>query len=193
MSSIQQPAVAFTSSSVACERFSQALAIVLYDLDTVLANLTTELYVKPSSARFMNASIGGHARHVLDHIAAIVDARADARCDARTPSRVDYDHRHRGTPVETMPHAARIELARLLTELERFEGAGEQVVVSIMPQAGQACCELASTYERELAFALSHTIHHCAMIRGMMAELDLPTPARFGFAPSTIEQKNLHR
>jgi hypothetical protein len=37
-----------------------------------------------------------------------------------------------------------------------------------------------------LAFVLSHTIHHNAIIGVMANTLDIPLPARFGYAPSTI-------
>jgi hypothetical protein len=39
---------------------------------------------------------------------------------------------------------------------------------------------------RELAFVLSHTVHHNALIAIMAQTLGVPVPARFGYAPSTI-------
>jgi hypothetical protein len=39
---------------------------------------------------------------------------------------------------------------------------------------------------RELAFVLSHTVHHNALIAVMALTLGVSIPDRFGYAPSTI-------
>jgi uncharacterized damage-inducible protein DinB len=39
---------------------------------------------------------------------------------------------------------------------------------------------------RELAFVLSHTIHHNALISVMAMLMGVSVPERFGYAPSTI-------
>ena len=46
--------------------------------------------------------------------------------------------------------------------------------------------EVETTAGRELAFVLSHTIHHNALIDVMARTLGVPVPDRFGYAPSTI-------
>jgi hypothetical protein len=42
-----------------------------------------------------------------------------------------------------------------------------------------------STFARELAFVVSHTIHHQAIIGLLMAIHGRPVPDRFGHSPST--------
>jgi uncharacterized damage-inducible protein DinB len=42
-----------------------------------------------------------------------------------------------------------------------------------------------STHARELAFVISHTIHHCALMAVLLAVQGIPVPYRFGYAPST--------
>jgi uncharacterized damage-inducible protein DinB len=42
-----------------------------------------------------------------------------------------------------------------------------------------------STRARELAFVVSHTIHHQAIIALLMSFQGLAVPAQFGYAPST--------
>ncbi len=46
--------------------------------------------------------------------------------------------------------------------------------------------QVETTVGRELAFVLSHTIHHNALIGVMAAMLGVPVPDRFGYAPSTL-------
>ena len=42
---------------------------------------------------------------------------------------------------------------------------------------------------RQLAFLLSHTIHHCALIAVMMRLRGLATPPGFGLAPATLRHR----
>ena len=42
---------------------------------------------------------------------------------------------------------------------------------------------------RELAFVLSHTVHHNALIRVMVKLLGADVPADFGYAPSTLAHR----
>jgi hypothetical protein len=46
--------------------------------------------------------------------------------------------------------------------------------------------EVETTVGRELAFVLSHTVNHNALIAVMALTLGVPVPDRFGYAPSTI-------
>jgi hypothetical protein len=46
--------------------------------------------------------------------------------------------------------------------------------------------EVETTLGRELAFVLSHTVHHNALIDVIAKTLGVLVPDRFGYAPSTI-------
>jgi uncharacterized damage-inducible protein DinB len=46
--------------------------------------------------------------------------------------------------------------------------------------------EVDTSIGRELAYVLSHTIHHNAIIGAMVKTLGGALPQRFGYAPSTI-------
>lgn len=43
-----------------------------------------------------------------------------------------------------------------------------------------------TSFGRELAFVVSHTIHHNALIGAMLHQLGVVPPADFGLAPSTV-------
>lgn len=169
-----------------CAAIAKPLVNILRELRAVLAGMTSEQYVSEGGELFAHATIGGHVRHCLDH------TRAIAECWER--GTVDYDHRLRGTTIETELAAADAELGLLI---EAIEGLGKQdanarVCVSVTPtRAGQSVM-LSSTLGRELAFVLSHTIHHNAMIRGIAQSLGGggAVPASFGFAPSTLAHQD---
>jgi uncharacterized damage-inducible protein DinB len=157
---------------------SAALRDLLDELMTVLLALPVEVYTgEPSAA---SGSIGGHVRHVLDHVAALV--AASPRLE------MSYDHRTRGTAIEHDPAAAVREILRLQAGLVRWASMllDEPVAVtSLLSTRGDAVTGW-STRGRELAFVVSHTIHHQAMI-GMLMDLQGAETgdARFGYSPST--------
>ena len=131
---------------------------------------------------FPNASgsIGEHVRHCLDHVSALVSADPS--------SCLSYDHRERGSAVETDPvQAARcIQLLRIRVMVGRWSARLDEPICVISTVAhGGGMLSGMSTLGRELAFVLSHTIHHQAMI-GLLATLHgCDVPDGFGFAPST--------
>lgn len=166
-------------SSVAVP-LAQPLAAVLRELTGVVGAITPAQYTQRCGEAFSNGTIGGHVRHCLDHIRALVDGRISG-C-------IDYDHRARGTNIELSPAAAIDELKRLQLAATSLADAllAEPVTVAVMPARDGAGVRVASTVGRELAFVLSHTIHHNAMVKGMAVSLGIPLPRTFGYAPSTL-------
>ena len=127
-----------------------------------------------------SGSVGGHVRHILDHVAAFVSP---------PPSGVlSYDHRMRGTAVEHDPPAAIREILRLQAALQRLTGASVDtpVTVSMILSARGDRVTGWSTVARELGFIVSHTIHHQAMIALLLEMQGLRVAhERFGYAPTT--------
>jgi hypothetical protein len=105
---------------------------------------------------------------------------------------VDYDHRARGTSIETDLAAADAELVLLIDSIGRLAklDAGGPIAVMVMPTRDGASITLFSTIARELAFVLSHTIHHNATIRGIALSLGRTVPASLGYAPSTLAYRD---
>jgi uncharacterized damage-inducible protein DinB len=157
------------------------LASLLAELADVLALLTDAQYVqKPVGV--IPSSVGGHVRHCLDHVKALL-------CGVDT-GRVDYDRRDRATTIETDRRAALESIrqyASALVELES-EAGNLPVRVSVLMTSDGAPAEVRSSVGRELAYVLSHTIHHNALLAAMVRTLGGTPPERFGYAPSTIRQ-----
>lgn len=160
------------------DRPAEPLQAVIDQLQQVLTSLTPDQYTRQPVGTF-HSSLGGHVRHCLDHIEALIHDRTGP---------IDYDTRRRGTAVETDLQAAACEARRLHDALDRIEPADldRPLAVILMQASDRPPSRWQSTLGRELAFVLSHTIHHGAMIAAMAEQMGVPVPAGFGLAPSTL-------
>lgn len=167
-----------------CAAFAGPLAQILRELRDLLGALSGEQYSARTGDLFANSSIGAHVRHCLDH--------ARALAEGWHIGIVNYDHRARGTSIESDLAAADAELVRLIDSVDRLAklDADDPVRVSAMPTRDGVSITLSSTLARELAFVLSHTIHHNATIRGMALSMGRAVPASFGYAPSTLAHQD---
>lgn len=156
-----------------------ALVSILNELAIVTSDLTDEQYTA-SPVGVMPSSIAAHVRHCLDHIRTITQFQ---------PRRLlDYDLRQRGTAVETRRSAALAEISDLIDNILALDGVALdrplRMATLFSPTAPAQIVE--TTVGRELAYALSHTIHHNALIGAMILTLGGNVPPHFGWAPSTI-------
>ncbi len=129
---------------------------------------------------------GKHVRHTLDHFAAIVTAHDDG-------APIDYDHRERDLPMESLRHEALriIEHVRARLAAQSAASLKASVRVRVMLAADGTEAELDSTLARELAFATHHAIHHLAMMKAIAAEFGIRCPESFGKAPSTLHHESV--
>jgi uncharacterized damage-inducible protein DinB len=154
-----------------------ALAARLLELAAVVESLDDATYVSVRRDG-VSGSIGAHVRHTLDHVAALLEPAAAGV--------IDYDTRRRGTDVETRKGRAAAELRRLARSLQSPELAFDRrVELSAVVDPTGRRVRAETTLERELVFALSHTIHHQAIVALLLADAGRMTPARFGLAPAT--------
>ena len=162
------------------ETVRASLDTVLLQLAEVLTTLRDAQYALRNTGPF-EGSVGGHTRHLLDHVRALLDGVE------RQP--IDYDRRERGTAIENERDAALAEITRLRTLLRSMAAlsANHPLRVAAMTdgQTGRVD-HVGSTLGREMIFVLSHTIHHNAMIAAMVRHDGQTPPRFFGYAPSTI-------
>jgi len=155
-----------------------ALVRLLDDLRDVIARTPDDVFACRPAGR-PSGSIGAHVRHCLDHVSALVAGIPDGR--------LSYDDRVRGTVAETDRAAAltRIrEMTRNVLDLDpRLMSRCIRLRVRLDAQGTST--EVQSTLARELAFVISHTIHHKATIALLLSEVGTDLPSRFGVAPST--------
>ena len=140
-----------------------------------------------TSAREDASPIGAHFRHVLEHYHAFLDGLEEGR--------VDYDARPRDRRLEEDPDLAIASAERIVVRLEELRGRPRwrQLFINSASEAGSADAHdwTASTVGRELAFLLSHTIHHYALIRLLAFDQGVRLDTEFGVAPSTLNHRIL--
>lgn len=161
-------------------RILAAAIAILRQGEELLAVISPEAYARRVPLVF-NASAGGHYRHCLDHFVSLWRGLEAAA--------VDYDHRERDPRLETQPGAA----LKLTRELRRRL---ETLPIERLDDPVQARCEVSyahgqspvtrSTFARELVYAIAHAIHHYALISVIARVQEVPLPANFGLAPSTV-------
>jgi uncharacterized damage-inducible protein DinB len=153
------------------------LIVVLDQLYDVIDRLGDEQYArKPIGV--ITSSVGAHVRHCLDHVRELLRG-AHGR-------ELDYDRRERGTEVETRRAAALELIAYLRRQLSELDASDRPIRVSTMLASDQPPVVVQSSVAREVAFVLSHTIHHHALIGVMVKLLGGWLPETFGYAPSTV-------
>lgn len=158
---------------------SRALANRLDSIGSMVMALPTGAYTTRVDGR-VSGTLGEHVRHCLDHIAALAGSRPDAT--------LSYDRRQRGTAIERDPGAALQEISKLKAAVDRLSirSLDEPIRVSSLVDTSGEAIVATSTLGRELAFVVSHTIHHQATMAAVLALQGLEPPAAFGFAPSTL-------
>tara|TARA_R110000782_G_scaffold13976_24_gene41084 strand:- start:5207 stop:5755 length:549 start_codon:yes stop_codon:yes gene_type:complete len=152
---------------------------ILDQCDGFIGEVPADRYTRVSGT-ITGGTIGKHARHVLDHFRA---ALTTPSCDP-----IDYDHRERGSRVETDPAAARAEISELRAIVRGLDedAMGTAVTTRVMLTGTGETADLRSTLGRELFFATHHAIHHHAMMKAIGREFGVEAPAGFGTAPSTL-------
>jgi hypothetical protein len=157
----------------------QPLAGLLAQMRSMIERLDDDTYALPAPGR-SSGGIGGHVRHCLDHIGALMQA-------TRTGV-VEYDRRRRGTDVESCRAAAIRQIGELTARLATLDTSmlDEPLLVEtqIDPSSG-AMILTRSSVCREVTFVISHTIHHNAIVAQLLAGRDVALDARFGVAPAT--------
>jgi uncharacterized damage-inducible protein DinB len=153
---------------------------VLEQAAGLLRRLSDAAYASGGAAPGMSP-IGAHVRHVLEHYRALVDGLAEGR--------IDYEARQRQGALERERGLALAETVGLLAALERVaeEPENREILVNLRsvadPDAGPDWSR--STPKRELQFLVSHTVHHFALIRTLLAAVGIDPGESFGLASST--------
>lgn len=157
------------------------LVRLLDELRTTIERLDDLAYAETPVGR-RSGSIGAHVRHCLDHVAAFLEGMNDGV--------LSYDRRTRGTTVEVHRDAALDRIAVVTTALLDLDPRLLQrpLRLDVQLDAAGTLCSVISTAGRELAYVISHTIHHNATMGVLLTEISAQLPDRFGIAAATPPQ-----
>ena len=161
----------------------QSAAEILRQGETLLKALDDQRYTRRLPAVFSSA-IGSHYRHCLDHFDCLLDGVAYGE--------VNYDHRRRDTRIENDRQFALAETRRLCEACEKIPPRALDLpldVISKVNYEGEASSISASSFGREMMYAVTHAIHHYALLAVMCGLLGVRVPFGFGVAPSTLQQR----
>jgi hypothetical protein len=142
-------------------------------LRELLQKLSKEQYIYKS--KFLsNASIGGHTRHIIELLKCTIDGY--------DVERIDYINRERNVEIETNIALALEMIKQLIYSINLHDK-----ILYVLSEDGANIC---STYNRELLYNVEHIIHHFALIKVSLIELDANVvDDYFGVAFSTIQYK----
>ena len=137
------------------------------------------------------SGLGAHIRHVIEFYRALFEGFPRAR--------IDYDRRDRDRDIERRRAAATAAIEDIIKKLENHTmDPDRELLVSVdaPPIAATAVGEDSviwsrSSVLRELQFALSHTVHHYALIACQLRERGTDPGADFGMAPATLAARDV--
>jgi len=148
-----------------------------------LKSLTLDQYTE-SIPEAYGASLGGHYRHIINHVEVLIAGLDD--------DLVDYDARQRDKSVETDLEIAKSRTQDLLTvwnELTDQDMHKDINVICKTSYANNTTSQVVSSIGREAMYVTIHAVHHFALI-GVICNLrDITMVEGFGIAPSTIKAK----
>lgn len=147
-------------------------------LKGVLRDMSDASYATPLDV-LSNSSIGQHVRHVLEFYLCLLQAPETGI--------VNYDARQRDLELQTEVKRALDTIDHLI---HRIDASRMDVPLTLTGDHGTEVpqpFEVASNFQRELAFNLEHSIHHQALIKVGLRDVGLGmTDVHFGVAPSTV-------
>ncbi len=158
----------------------------LESIASLLEKLSPDQYQHPSYY-LSGASIGQHIRHIVEFYTCLSQAFKDRES-------VNYDQRKRAMPLEKDPTEAVNVLLQLINWLQEDKILGEVSLVAAYAASNDKVCSIPSSFQRELAYCLEHSIHHQALIKIGLFEQGLSNliDQEFGVAPSTIKFRRQH-
>jgi uncharacterized damage-inducible protein DinB len=158
-----------------------AVVEVLRQGESLLTSLSDEDYMRKLPAVF-GSTVGGHYRHCLDHLQSLLQG-----LDA---DEINYDHRERNPQIENDRAFALAETHRILRAFGSISTQFLDRPINVRSKVSydlDAAPLIGSTVGREVMYAVAHAVHHYALIAVMCGILEVPVPAGFGVAPSTLK------
>jgi uncharacterized damage-inducible protein DinB len=154
----------------------------LKEISLLLQQMESKNYTKP--LHFLSAaSIGQHVRHILEFYQCLLAAEQTGV--------VNYDSRKRNLTIETNTDFAQQQIEEIIHSLTKINLTQPIELEGNYTHEKNTNTSISTTFGRELAYCLEHSIHHQALIKIGLKELNLEQliSENFGVAPATIRYK----
>ncbi|MEM8939952.1 MAG: DinB family protein [Bacteroidota bacterium] len=156
---------------------------LLRQLDHIIEECKPEDFSKP--LRELNEStFGQHIRHTLEFFICLVDARNEGV--------VNYDNRKHDKLIESDKRLAQSLIISIIEFLEKNQEDFEVIFEANYTTKEGNDQAMKSSFYRELAYNIEHTIHHMALIKVAVSQslLYIKLPENFGVASSTVRYRS---
>lgn len=148
----------------------------LQHLDDLLSRLNERQFTI-NIQHLGNASIGEHSRHIIELLQCALNGYHTG-C-------IDYINRQRNLQLQQNIGSARKAISHLMHHCE-LPDKSLNILVENTAKAEQLL--VITSYFREMVYNTEHTIHHLALIKVALVEMELHlVDATFGLAYSTIK------
>lgn len=149
----------------------------LDELINVLKQLSNSEYSSPC-IQLSNASIGDHTRHIIELFQCLENQYESGV--------VNYDKRERNILIQTDTDFAILQLISIQNNIGK---ANKNILLQQQIEGCEIVTE--SNYHRELLYNFEHCIHHQALMKVAVLQLEsISINENFGIAHSTIEYRN---
>ena len=148
----------------------------LNELSSLLSQLSNEDFASPC-LELSNSSIGQHTRHIIELFQCLI-----SQCELGL---INYDDRKRDYSIQTDINKAQKAIEEIFNSMEK---PNKTVLLQQVIDGEEM--QIESNYNRELLYNLEHCIHHQALIKVAVLQINhLQIDENFGVARSTIEYR----
>jgi len=154
----------------------------LQEIKNLVASVTTNQYTYNSNL-LSGASIGQHIRHILEFYLCLINEHKAGK--------VNYDKRERDLKLESDSAFAIYTIDKICINLILSNNESGILLEGNFSSNESEIVTIETTFKRELAYCLEHSIHHQALIKIGLMELNIEhlISEDFGVAPATIRYK----
>lgn len=153
-----------------------AIYKTLNELSGLLSQLSDDDYCSPCQD-LSNASIGEHTRHIIEMFQCLLNQYEIGL--------LNYDHRKRDELIQTQTAFAKNSIDAILARVDK-----PNKTLQLQQIVDGEVLLIDSNYQRELLYNLEHCIHHQALIKVAILQLNtIKVDENFGVARSTIEYR----
>lgn len=155
----------------------------LWQIKKLICQMKEEDYSKKLIV-LSGSSIGQHLRHILELYQCLLDGSIS--------NEVNYDNRKRDFKLENDPAFALNFIEEITDKLTHLEGDKMLTLFGSFTADSDNNTAILTSFYRELAYNLEHSIHHQALIKIGLSAMGLSylVDSDFGVATATIKYQN---